>query len=534
MGMLAACTVGPGTVVTCARAGAEYDLSLIWALVFASTLAYTLQEGTARLTIVSGKSLGQCLQERYKNGAKIYDTALLCWIIAILVFFGNTLYECNNWAGGIDAVLSLPGLENTDFIRIFSCVAYAVVTLALLYWDKVDMLGMFLGLVMMCMIVLFFVVVCVMGLDFKKLAQGLIPNIPDKKSESSAEPSDIILSLVGTTSLGFNLFLGGSMAKGKSLDSAQRGIAFSTISAMEVSVLILIVGAETFPETGEKSDEPFSIEILANLIRSLCGEIGVIVFAVGFISAALSSMLAVPLGAALTADSLFSEEVETRETEGRESTNAYKPVLETAEPLKLTNQQPDIEANLDNPEAEAETPEEREDEASTKLVVQDEESTIPTVNPPQTPEHKEKVAKQLPRPVYWSIISVMVAVASIVIGMNVPRVKIILIAQVFNGCLLPVFSICLLLCLNDPQFMSASPQKRWANIFLFLSVSITLFLSSNVFIQKMFGHLMSGVQTKLCIAGSVAVLTMISLCLVTSLGKDLLRSWGLRRQTDSA
>ena len=135
--MLAACTVGPGTVVTCARAGAEYDLSLIWALVFASTLAYTLQEGTARLTIVSGKSLGQCLQERYKNGAKIYDTALLCWVIAILVFFGNTLYECNNWAGGIDAVLSLPGLENTDLIRIFSCVAYAVVTLALLYWDKV-------------------------------------------------------------------------------------------------------------------------------------------------------------------------------------------------------------------------------------------------------------------------------------------------------------------------------------------------------------------------------------------------------------
>ena len=26
-----------------------------------------------------------------------------------------------------------------------------------------------------------------------RLAQGLIPNIPDKKSESSAEPADIIL-----------------------------------------------------------------------------------------------------------------------------------------------------------------------------------------------------------------------------------------------------------------------------------------------------------------------------------------------------
>ena len=31
----------------------------------------------------------------------------------------------------------------------------------------------------------------------------------------------------------------------------------------------------------------------------------------------------------------------------------------------------------------------------------------------------------------------------------------------------------------------------------------------------------------------ISVLTMISLCLVTSLGKDLLRSWGLRRQAGS-
>lgn len=332
------------------------------------------------------------------------------------------------------------------------------------------------------------------------------------------------------------------MAKGKTLDSAQRGIAFSTISAMEVSVLILIVGAETFPETSEteKSDEPFSIEILANLIRSLTGEIGVIVFAVGFISAALSSMLAVPLGAALTADSLFSEEEEEGAGQGKiESTNVYKPV----EPLKLTQQQQqqDVEANVE-PDVGNETPEDQEagqmaeDEASRlQLVVEEGEQTIPALNSPRSPDIPEdgqsKAVKQLPRPVYWSIISVMVAVASIVIGMNVPRVKIILIAQVFNGCLLPVFSICLLLCLNDPQFMSAAPQKRWANIFLFLSVSITLFLSSNVFIQKMFGHLMSGVQTKICIAGSVAVLTMISICLVTSLGKDLLRSSGFRRQS---
>ena len=138
--MLAACTVGPGTVVTCARAGSEYDLSLIWALLFASILAFTLQEGTARLTIISGKSLGQCLRVKYKNGAKIYDTALVCWLVAGLVCVGNTLYECNNWAGGIDAILAIPGTENTTALRVGCCVGYAVIVLALLYWDKVGTL----------------------------------------------------------------------------------------------------------------------------------------------------------------------------------------------------------------------------------------------------------------------------------------------------------------------------------------------------------------------------------------------------------
>lgn len=87
--MLAACTVGPGTVVTCARAGAEFQLNLIWALIFASLLAYTLQEGTARLTITSGMSLGQCIQAKYKHGRLVWGVGVICWVVAGSVFFGK-------------------------------------------------------------------------------------------------------------------------------------------------------------------------------------------------------------------------------------------------------------------------------------------------------------------------------------------------------------------------------------------------------------------------------------------------------------
>jgi len=551
--MLAACTVGPGTVVTCARAGSEYDLSLIWALVFASLLAYTLQEGTARLTIVSGKSLGQCLRVKYRNGAKIYDTAVICWIVAFLVVIGNTLYECNNWAGGIDAVFAIPSIStstNTLLIRVASCLAYAVAALALLYMDKVDMLGMFLGVVMMGMVALFLVVVLIMGLDFQQLAWGLIPNIPSKKFETSAEPTDIILSLVGTTSLGFNLFLGGSMAVGKELEPTQRGIAFSTISALEVSVLILIVGAGTAEET----TGGFSIQALANLIETLIGRVGVYVFAIGFIAAALSSMLAVPLGAAITAESVFSqtrceldeediveddlatelenkllnhkniEEVSARET--------LPTLLEEGEVNneRETNQKIDAEQGLEEGD---EVPPMASPEHLT-LLPSPYTSLIPGSLPAmrlqqaalqiaaQVARKEGKELKKLPRTAYWGIITGMVLVSTLIIALDAPRVKIILIAQVFNGCLLPFFAICLLLCLNDPQFMSSSPQKGWANIFLVISVSLTLFLASNVFIQKLIGHLLAGPHVKMAIAAGVSVCFMTLLCVMTTLGRELL------------
>ena len=63
--MLAACTVGPGTVITCARAGAEDDLALMWCLVAASAVAYVLQEESGRLTMVSGSSFGHALRVKF-------------------------------------------------------------------------------------------------------------------------------------------------------------------------------------------------------------------------------------------------------------------------------------------------------------------------------------------------------------------------------------------------------------------------------------------------------------------------------------
>ena len=276
---------------------------------------------------------------------------------------------------------------------------------------------------------------------------GLIPNLPPKKFETSAEPTDIILSLVGTTSLGFNLFLGGSMAVGKELEPTQRGIAFSTISALEVSVLILIVGAGTAEET----TGGFSIQALSNLIESLIGTVGVYVFAIGFIAAALSSMLAVPLGAALTAESVFSqcrEELEEKEEEEDAATTELENKL--LDHKKISEMSKDAEAAGGSEPGAAGEEEQREPLKKSEEETGEEEDEVP---PMASPEHltllpspytslipgslpamrlqqaalqiaaqvakKEgKELKKLPRPAYWSIITGMVLISTLVIALD--------------------------------------------------------------------------------------------------------------------
>ena len=57
----------------------------------------------------------------------------------------------------------------------------------------------------------------------------------------------------------------------------------------------------------QESGEVFRITDLACFLSQYVGQAGVVVYSVGFIAAALSSMLTTPLGAALTANSVFSE-----------------------------------------------------------------------------------------------------------------------------------------------------------------------------------------------------------------------------------
>ena len=127
--MLAASTIGPGSVIVCSDVGASHGLNLIWCLAVASYVAYTLQEASARV-------------HRQRNGPRSrYAIPFRCHsrlpplkvaVAACGVLVGNTAYMCNNFAGALASV----GLLHERTPAFTFVIATALASLLLLVLTK--------------------------------------------------------------------------------------------------------------------------------------------------------------------------------------------------------------------------------------------------------------------------------------------------------------------------------------------------------------------------------------------------------------
>jgi Mn2+/Fe2+ NRAMP family transporter len=290
--MLAASTVGPGTVIVCSKAGADYDQTLMWTLVAASVIAFSMQEGAARFGIVSGMDLGKAMRLQFANGQKGV-VPFTCFALAFGVLLGNTAYEANTIVGGMSALYVLYG--KTAALRIGVSLVYGVTCVATLLLGDVDAISMALGVVVVAMVAIFGVAVAEIGSDVDEFFAGFVPSVPTGAGV-------VVLSLIATTALPFNIFLASSMSDGYTLGTMRRGIAFSTFMAALLSCLIISVGSSI--ELDEGAD--FTVHELADHLRKNVGESAVVTFCWGLFAAAFSSSLTVALGASITAQSLLS------------------------------------------------------------------------------------------------------------------------------------------------------------------------------------------------------------------------------------
>ena len=109
-------------VAMCSKAGADFGASLFWCVIVAAAVAWVMQEGTGRLTLVAGQTLGEAVRTLTPSGLPLLGRHLL----AAFALVGNFAYECNNFAGtmaAIDILLHPPGRDGATNATLVNCSA---------------------------------------------------------------------------------------------------------------------------------------------------------------------------------------------------------------------------------------------------------------------------------------------------------------------------------------------------------------------------------------------------------------------------
>jgi len=280
--VISAAFIGPGTVTTAVTAGSQFQLRLLWAVVFATLGCVVLQEISARITIASGLTFGQSLVKKFGE----HNGKLLQWIVGGSVVLGCAAYEAGNILGAVAGLNLITGIR-TDFLTVVvSLTAGFVLWMGGKNWISNLMM----------------VLVVIMGVAFASLAfsqditfgnlisSSIIPQMPDGSEL-------IVLGLVGTTIVPYSIFIGAGISKGQTIPLMRIGLAISILIGGLITSAILIAGVSiesfsSFPE-------------LASAMTLHMGSWAGHALAWGLFAAGFSSAITSPYASSLIATTVF-------------------------------------------------------------------------------------------------------------------------------------------------------------------------------------------------------------------------------------
>ena len=278
--VISAAFIGPGTVTTASTAGAMFGLDLVWALAFATFACIVVQEAAARITIGSGKTLGEGISIKYGS------SKLKIWL-AIAVIFGCVAYQAGNILGAVNGAklaFNFPTKLST-FLVVGLCAV-------LLWFGRGKAIIQLLGLLVAIMGIMFIIVAA--GIDFtgsEILSRLFSPALP--------EGSELItIGLIGTTIVPYNLFLGSGISHGQSLMEMRVGIFFAVLIGGFISLAVLI--------TGTAVEGEMTFPSLTSTLVALEGSEAGYLFGLGLFAAGFTSSMTAPLASAITGQSLLS------------------------------------------------------------------------------------------------------------------------------------------------------------------------------------------------------------------------------------
>ncbi|WP_336000828.1 Nramp family divalent metal transporter [Halorientalis halophila] len=282
--MVAAAFIGPGTVTTASVTGARLGYALLWTIAFSIVATIVLQEMSARLGLVSGEGLGEALRNRFDNPAIEY---LAIFLVVGAIGVGTAAYEAGNILGGAAGLATITGVSSTIWGVVMGLVAGA-----LLFTGKYKLIERALVALVAIMAFSFVASAILIGPDLGAIAGGFVPGIPEGSLY-------LITGLIGTTIVGYNLFLHASNVQERwsgpgDLPASRTDTILSIAVGGFITITIMITAAAAFPLGTELDD----VGQMAQQLEPLAGSYAKIFFSIGLFAAGFTSATTAPLAGA--------------------------------------------------------------------------------------------------------------------------------------------------------------------------------------------------------------------------------------------
>jgi NRAMP (natural resistance-associated macrophage protein)-like metal ion transporter len=287
--LVMAAFIGPGTVTTASKAGAEYGFALMWALLFSVLATLVLQEMAARLGLVTGRGLSQALRSSFESR---FFTGMAVVLVVLAIGFGNAAYESGNISGASMGLAAITPWSTNIWALVVGGIAFS-----LLASGRYRVVERGLVILVVVMSAVFLATMLMVGPDLMAMAGGLTrPSLP-------AGSTLTVMALIGTTVVPYNLFLHSSAVREKwpesvPVDEALRESRRDSVLSIGLGGLITLSIVTTAAAAFFGTDIAFSAATISQQLEPLLGPAAKYFFAIGLLAAGLTSAITSPLAAA--------------------------------------------------------------------------------------------------------------------------------------------------------------------------------------------------------------------------------------------
>ena len=289
--LIAAAFIGPGTVTLCTIAGASFGYSLIWAIILSTFSTIVLQEMSLRIGLVTRMNLAEVIRTSIKS--KILNRFIILLIISSILI-GNTAYEAGNITGASLGISAIINYESINYIPVF----IGLIAFLILYQGDYKILEKSLVSLVIVMSISFFITAIMTKPDITSLLKGIF------KPQVNSSNLIVVLGLIGTTVVPYNIFLHSSLVseKWKSIEKLKVARIESFISILLgglVSLSIIITAASV------SNQNVTGVIDLAKGLEPLYGKFAIYFLGLGLFASGITSSITAPLAAAYVAKSCF-------------------------------------------------------------------------------------------------------------------------------------------------------------------------------------------------------------------------------------